>query len=262
MENELAAYQPTEAIINISSSECGESCAFLKDRFNALISDSQKRLFDYESARDSVKRVFSEESDKLSEPEMIMSVGALLRYIKETQKSDVTFVKEINVYSKGQYLDIDINTRRNLELTESMRTKEKRGSLLWVLDRTETAMGARVLRSWILKPLLNPALISRRQAAISDFVRDGMTRSELSALLSGILDLERLTAKAVYGTANAKDLRAIYQSIYRLPEIKAMISKLPSDSIKEIALNGGDISSFVPKNIAEAIQKKVQDGTL
>ncbi len=235
MENELAAYQPTEAIINIPSCECSEISNFLKDRFNTLISDSQKRLFDYESSRDSVKKVFLEESDKLSEPEMIMSVGALLKYITETQKSEVTFVKEINVYSKGQYLDIDINTRRNLELTESMRTKEKRGSLLWVLDKTETAMGARVLRSWILKPLLNPAAISRRQAAVSDFVKEGMIRSELSSLLSGILDLERLTAKAVYGTANAKDLRAVYQSISKLPEIKTLISKLASYSIKEIS---------------------------
>ena len=237
IENEIAAYQPSEAIINVASDACAELTAFLKDRFSALVSDGQKRLFEYDKTRESVRKAFGEEADKLTEPEMIMAVGALLGYITETQKSEVTFVKEINVYSKGQYLDIDINTRRNLELTESMRTKEKRGSLLWVLDKTDTAMGARLLRSWILKPLLNPASISRRQAAVGDFVKNTIARSEISELLSGMLDLERLTARAVYGTANAKDLRAICQSIEKLPEIKALILKLSSDSVKEIAAN-------------------------
>ena len=235
ISNEVAAYQPAETIINLPSSECEEIVSILKDRFSTLITDGQKKLFDYERSRDAVKRVFSEESDKLSEPEMIMAVGALLAYINETQKTEVTFAKEINVYSKGQYLDIDINTRRNLELTEAMRTKEKRGSLLWVLDRTETAMGARLLRSWILKPLINPVAISKRQSAVADFVNNSAIRTEIADLLSDMLDLERLTARVVYGTANAKDLRAICQSIQKLPEIKSTISKLSSDSVKKIA---------------------------
>ena len=234
IENEIAAYAPREAIINIPKEECSELAAFLHDRFSTLISDGAKRMFDYERSRELVRRIFADEADKLSVPELVMAVGALLSYINETQKSDVTFVKELNVYSRGQFLDIDINTRRNLELTESMRTKEKRGSLLWVLDKTETAMGARLLRSFILKPLVNPALISRRQSAVSDFVKNTVVRRELSELLSGMLDLERLTAKAVYGTANAKDLRAICQSVEKLPQIKAEVSKLPGESIKNI----------------------------
>ena len=235
IENEIAAYQPSEAIINIPESECREVSAFLKDRFYTLITDGQKRLFDYDKARERVRTVFIGEADKLAEPEMIMAVGAILAYISETQKSDVAFVKDLNVYSNGQYLDIDINTRRNLELTEAMRTKEKRGSLLWVLDKTKTSMGARLMRSWILKPLLNPIHISKRQSAVADFVKKAVDRRELAELLSGMLDLERLTAKAVYGTANAKDLRAICLSIQKLPEIKSLISEFPSDSLKKIA---------------------------
>ncbi|MBE6644712.1 MAG: DNA mismatch repair protein MutS [Ruminococcaceae bacterium] len=234
LENEIAAYQPREAIINISESECKEFCSFIKEKFSTLINDSAKRLFDYERNRDLVKRVFHEEADKLSEPEMLMAVGALLGYIKETQMTDVAFVKEINVYTKGQYLDIDINTRRNLELVEAMRTKEKRGSLLWVLDKTETAMGKRLLRSWILKPLLNPVAIGKRQAAVSDFVSEASLRDELGELLSGVLDIERLTARAVYGTANARDLMSICQSIQKLPDIKALILNLQSDYVKDI----------------------------
>jgi len=234
MLNEIGAYQPSEAIINLSATDVPELVSFLRERTHTLINDGAKRMFDYERARDVAATVFGEEADKLSEPEMLMSVGALLSYIKETQKNEITFVKEIKVYSKGQYLEIDLNTRRNLELTESMRTKEKRGSLLWVLDKTKTAMGARLLRSWLLKPLLNPAEISQRQAAVSDLITESAVRAELTDMLADMLDLERLTAKAVYGTANAKDLRAIYQSIIKLPEIKSLISRLKSDSIKKI----------------------------
>ena len=159
MENEIAVYQPSESVINISMEECSELTAFLQDKYRTLVNCDAKRLFDYEKSRESVKRVFGQEADKLTEPESIMAVGALIAYINETQKTDVTFAKELNVYTKGQFLEIDMNSRRNLELTEAMRTKEKRGSLLWVLDKTKTAMGARLLRSWILKPLTNPVEI-------------------------------------------------------------------------------------------------------
>ena len=235
IENEISVYQPSEAIINISEEESCELTKFLREKFGTLVTHSQNKLFDYERTREKIKSTFRDELSKLDEPELIMAVGALLFYIKETQKSDVSFVREINVYTKGEYLDIDVNTRRNLELTEAMRTREKRGTLLWVLDKTDTAMGARLLRSIILKPLLNPAIISQRQAAITDFYKSSAVRDEFSTLLSGILDLERLTAKAVYGTANAKDLKAIHQSIQSLPEIKRIISSLESDYIKKIA---------------------------
>jgi len=234
-ENELASYQPREAIINVPVASAARVCEFLKNKFSTLLTDNAKRLFDYDAARERVRRVFGTEADKLNEPELIMAVGALLAYIKETQKTDVAFAKDINVYSRGQYLEIDINTRRNLELTESMRTKEKRGSLLWVLDKTKTAMGARLLRSWILKPLIDPVKISHRQGAVSDLVKSTPVNDEIAELLSATLDIERLTAKAVYGTANAKDLRAIYQSIVNLPEIKSVISKLKSNSMQRIA---------------------------
>ena len=263
VENEIAAYQPSEVITNVPRSECKELCDFMEERFSTLVNDAQKRLFDYDRTRDSVKRIFAVEADKLSEPEMVMAVGALLGYIKETQMTDVAFVKEINVYSKGQYLELDINTRRNLELVESMRLKEKRGSLLWVLDKTKTAMGARLLRSWLLKPLLNPVAISKRQAAVSDFLKSSMKRSELSELLSDMLDLERLTAKAVYGTANAKDLRAICTSIQKLPEIKTLISGFGSDYVKEIYSNLDtldDIAKLLSSAIVDNPPLTVREG--
>lgn len=234
LKSELGAYQPAEVIINLPAAECAETVKFVKDRFSSLIVDNAERIFAYDRARDSIRRLFGEEGDKLNSPETVMALGALLCYIEQTQKTDVPFVKEINVYQRGQYLELDLNTRRNLELVESMRTKEKRGSLLWVLDKTKTAMGARLLRSWLLRPLVDPAPIQHRQAAVGDFVKNRREREELAELMADMLDIERLTAKAVYGTANAKDLRAICQSIRKLPEIKSLISVLPSNSIKNI----------------------------
>ena len=235
--NELTSYQPSEVIVNISENECRPVFDFVKDKLDALVQPGVKRLFDYDKAKEAVKRVFYNEYDKLTSPEMVMAVGSILGYIKETQMSEVAFVKEINVYTKGKYLDIDMNTRRNLELTESMRNKDKRGSLLWVLDKTKTAMGARLLRSWVIKPLINQATIISRQNAVKELVKNRLVAEDIADMLSGVLDIERLTAKAVYGSANAKDLRAIYQSIAVLPDIKRAVSGLKSDFLTEFEKN-------------------------
>lgn len=237
IQSELAIYQPSEAIINRSSEECVSIASFLKERFGTYVTDGVKRLFNYTPCLESVKKIYGDDADRLSSPELIMAVGAAIAYIKETQKTEITFTRELNVYSKGQYLELDINTRRNLELTETMRNKEKRGSLLWVLDKTKTAMGARLLRSWVIKPLLNPAIISNRQAAVADFVKNQSENERMAQILSNTLDIERLTAKAVYGTANAKDLRCICDSIKSLPEIVEIISTLKSGYLSGIAKN-------------------------
>ena len=262
LKNELSAYNPSEAIINVSENECAEIVDFLKDKSHSLVNADMRRLFAYDKCREHVKSVFADEIDRLANPEHIMAVGALLAYIKSTQKSEITFAREINIYSKGQYLELDYNTRRNLELTESMRNKEKKGSLLWVLDKTKTAMGARMLRTWLLKPLLNPVQIGKRQSAVTDLVKNRMLRDELTELLSNTLDLERLTAKAVYGTANARDLRSIFLSIERLPEIKSLITQ-KSDSLKDLAARIDtldDIADLLGKAIVDNPPYTVREG--
>ena len=262
LKNELSAYNPAEAIINVSDVECAEIVEFLKDKSHTLVNTGMRRLFIYDKCRELVKGVFADEIDRLSNPEHVMAVGAMLAYIKETQKSDITFAREINIYSKGQYLELDYNTRRNLELTESMRNKEKKGSLLWVLDKTKTAMGARLLRSWLLKPLLNPVEIGKRQAAVTDLVKNRLLRDDLTELLSNSLDLERLTAKAVYGTANARDLRSIFLSIEKLPEIKALIME-NSDNLKGLASRIDtldDIADLLGKAIVDNPPYTIREG--
>ncbi len=254
LENELGAYMPREVIVNLPKEKCKALVAFLTERCHALVDDDLSAMFTYDKARDSVRDSFSDEADKLGMPEMMMSAGALVAYIRDTQKTSVTFGTEINAYSEGQHLELDINTRRNLELTESMRAKEKRGSLLWVLDKTKTAMGARLLRAWLLKPLLNPVAIINRQGFVSDFVGAHVLRDEIGELLSHTLDLERLTAKVVYGTANAKDLRAIYTSISKLPEIKRLISNSACNKIKALADKIDPL-----EDIAELLAKAIVD---
>ena len=227
-KSEIGAYQPAEAIINKAGDDYSELSAFMKDRFGTIITDNAKRLYEYDKCRDNVNRAFGDDAGKLNTPELIVAVGVVLSYIEETQKISNAHTKEIRVYSKEEYLELDLNTRRNLELVESMRNKEKRGSLLWVLDKTKTSMGARLLRSWILRPLIDPVAIGNRQNAVAEILKNQRAADELAELLSGVLDLERLVARAIYGSANAKDLRAICNSMLVLPEIKAIISSFGS----------------------------------
>ena len=237
LRNEIGAYQPSEIIFNCLGKEISDIVAFATERFSSLITDNAARLYGFQKSKDLCSRHFKSEADKLTEPEMIMAAGALLAYIEETQKTDITFARGINVYERGQYLDLDLNTIRNLELVEAMRVKSKRGSLLWVLDKTKTAMGARLLNSWVLRPLIDPVRISHRQSAVKDLYANRRGRDKLAELFADIKDIERLTAKAVYGTANARDLKAISESIRRLPEIKSLISTFSSGVFKELTKN-------------------------
>ena len=179
------------------------------------------------------------------------------------QKTENTNIKDLKIYTTGQFMEIDVNTRRNLELCETMRTKEKRGSLLWVLDKTKTAPGARLLRQWVEHPLLKSSLILKRQSAVEELYDNFIKRQELENLLSGVLDLERLLTKIVYGTANGKDLRAVCSTISVFPEVKSLISDSKSEELKKIFDNFdtlSDIHNLINKSIKEDAPFSVRDG--
>ena len=261
--NEVASFSPSEVVINVGDAECKDLADFLRERSNTLISTGANRYFEYNKARARTREVFGDEANKLTEAETIMAIGALLDYIAETQRTTVTFVKEINFYTEGEYLGLDINTRRNLELVEAMRTKEKRGTLLWVLNKTKTAMGNRLLYSWIMKPLLNPVLIAKRQSAVDAFYKDAPLTEELAELLSGIFDIERLCARAVYGTANARDLLAIGRSVAALPRLKSLIEASASPTVREIAARLDtleDVADLLERAIADNPPLTVREG--
>ena len=254
LKNELGTYAPSEVITNLSAKALGETAEFITSRVGAMLTDNRYAQFEYATSLVSVKEQFGEalkegaESDKA----LISALGALLSYIAETQKSDISYIKELTVYSDGQYMELDINTRRNLELTETMRSKEKKGSLLWVLDKTKTAAGARLLRSWVEHPLLSTGAITARQNAIEELSSNYILREEIGALLDGVLDLERLITKIVYGTANGKDLRAVSSTISILPELKALLDTCSSAELKHLNSELEDLADIYAR-IHEAI---------
>ncbi len=236
LKNELGTYAPSEVVTNLSAKRLGEVAEFIKSRVGSMLTDNRPTQFEYAASLDAVRTQFGDtlregmENDKA----LISALGGLLSYIADMQKSDISYIKELNVYSDGQYMELDINTRRNLELTETLRSKEKKGSLLWVLDKTKTAAGARLLRQWVEHPLLSTGAITARQNAVEELLGNYILREEIGALLDGVLDLERLITKIVYGTANGKDLRAVSSTIAVLPELKALLASCKSDELTRI----------------------------
>ncbi len=237
LKNEIGVYAPSEIVTNMPARRLGKDMVdFLHDRVGAMLTDNNADRFDYEDASEAVSTQFGEtlgEDNAKNEP-LVRALGGLLSYIEETKKSDISYIKGLHVYFDGQFMEMDINTRRNLELTETMRSKEKKGSLLWALDKTRTAAGARLLRQWVEHPLLSTDGICKRQNAVEELFGNYMLREEIGALLENVLDLERLVTRTVYGTANGRDLRAIAATVSVLPELKALISDCRSDELRDI----------------------------
>jgi len=233
---ELGTYSPREVLLNIPTEKIPALEEFIHDRLKGLLSGGDEDRFDLERAQRVLIRRFGrlpEDAEEGDDP-AIRAVGALMEYIAETQKTDVSYIKALNLYHDGRYMEMDLNTRRNLELCETMRTKEKRGSLLWVLDYTRTSMGARLLRKWVEQPLLNVKAILRRQSAVGELAGDYMLREELGEVLKKVLDLERLMARVIYGTAGARDLVAIANTMQNLPELRSLLENVQCDELKAI----------------------------
>ncbi len=234
--NELGTYVPSEIIFNRNLKELGALVGFIRERFLSSVNADEAYRYDFETALSRVSRQFPEHTfaNGMRDKAIISAIGALLDYIDGTQEVDVSYISSLEVYSDGQYMEIDINTRRNLELIETMRTKEKRGTLLWVLDRTRTAMGARLLRTWIELPLIDVKAVLARQSAVRELYDSFILREELSTLLRDVLDLERLTTKIAYRTANGKDLNAIAKTIGILPSVKSLLADCDSRELLDL----------------------------
>ena len=191
--------------------------------------------------------------------------GAVIEYLYETGKSTDISVNKIDVYSDKQFMRLDMTAIRNLEITETMRSKSKKGSLLWVLDKTRTAMGKRLMRSWMEKPLLNITQINLRQNAVEELCGDTVLRGELSEGLSGVRDVERIITKTVYGTASPKDLLAISATANRFPIIKGLLASVNCKLLKEIYNDIDtleDISALIDSAISENAPLTVRDGNI
>ncbi len=264
LASELCTYGPREVLLPCNFNELYEAGEYIEKRLSAFSVVSHPTKADETRYIEAVKACYG---DKYTPSEknfpITLAIGSLLRYIEETQKIDLSYLSELNIYSDGQYLEIDAATRRNLELCETMRTKEKRGSLLWVLDKTRTSMGARMLRKWVELPLINIDDMERRLDAVEELSDDFMLREEIGISLKGALDLERLMTKIVYGSAGGKDLVAIKQTIAIIPEIKSLIAGVRSAEL--IALNKkldslSDLHSLIEENICDEPPFSVREG--
>ena len=263
--NELGTYTPREIITNIPRAQGEYIESFAKTRINALVDFDKYEIFDYNAAltRAGVQFGKSFIESYSNERPMICAVGAILEYVIKTQKTDISYINKLNVYSDGQYLEMDLNTRRNLELCETMRSKEKRGTLYWVLDKTKTSMGARMLRHFVEHPLLDVNKIMSRQSAVSELASNMMLREEIAEQLKSVLDLERLMTKVVYATANGKDLRAIASTIRVIPEIKELLKEATSKELCSIKANMDsleDVYSLIDDMIVDLPPFSIREG--
>ncbi len=232
--NELSTYNPKEIIISAALKSLPKIAEHIKTRMETSVSESASAFFVPDEAIERTEAQFSPEQTAGKPRSAIIAVGAALKYIADTQKCDISYLKSLNVYESSQFLEMDSSTRRNLELCETMLSKEKRGSLLWVLDKTSTSMGARLLRQMIEHPLTNLTQILNREQAVSELYDNFVLREELRELLSPVLDLERLITKVTYATAGGRDLRAIAQTLSVIPDIRALISNIKSGELKKI----------------------------
>ena len=229
MVNELGRFSPREAVLSAGAAENAAIGAFL-DKLDCMKTAGQDR-FEPEPCRELVYQRFQE----VISPGETLAAGALLSYIIETQKFDLSHIRRLDRFGQGRYMEMDYTTRRNLELTENLRTGEKRGSLLWVLDKTRTPMGGRLLRSWVERPLLDPVAIRRRLSAVAELHADAIVRPELRLALHEIGDIQRLVGKCVYGTANGRDLLALGNYFGQLPRIGSLLAGAKSAMLRDAA---------------------------
>lgn len=256
LKNELGKINPREILIGGDTVRYKELARFIKDKLSAGVELLTDDKFDYEHCRAAVEERFGSETaqelEKGSYAVTMCSVGALVDYLKATQKNGLERLREFVFYSDNQYMGLDFNTRRNLELIETMRNKEKRGSLLWVLDKTKTSMGKRLIRTWIEQPLISCGAIIKRQNAVEELVNNTMLRLDITDALQGILDMERLMTRIVYGTSNARELRSLCSAISKIPHLKETAQPVESNLLKEI-YSGIDVLLDVFEKINSSI---------
>ncbi len=234
--NELGRFSPAEAVLSPGAAAEGALGDLLGEKFRCRAEARPAACFKLEACTRQVERQYGREAaGQVPRPAALLALGGLLGYLYETQRTDLSYIKDLEYYEQGRFMELDLNARRNLELTATLRGKEKRGSLLWVLDRTRTAMGARLLRSWLERPLLSVAAIRRRLGAVEELVRDAVAREELTAVLSGINDMERLIGRVVYGSAGGRDMASLRASLERLPGLRAQLAPLTAPLLRELA---------------------------
>ena len=235
--SELGRFSPSEVIrfgAGVDSEPIEDA---LFRRLSCCVDEGKAELFRLESCEELLERHFGTSLSQLGitgMPAAITAAGALLQTLLTLQKNDLSHIRQLDYYTTGKFMELDMDARRNLELTETMRSKEKKGTLLWVLDKTRTAMGGRMLRSWLEKPLLDPVEITRRHAAVGELVDSVIIRGELEEALRDVSDLERIMTRVVTGTVNCRDLLGLARGFRALPQVKAQLALCEAPLLKKL----------------------------
>ena len=266
VEDELSRFQPSELVVNPQFMISGVDTEAIKNRYNLLITELPKEDFSDGKAEKLLEKHFHASLDGIGlreRPLAKLSAAATLQYVYDTQKGSVSHISNIRYYSVNQYMILDTATQRNLELTETLREKKKKGTLLWVLDRTKTAMGGRLLRRFIEQPLIDIKEINHRLDGVEALSEHFIDREELSEYLGSIYDFERLLGRFCYQSANPRDLLAFKQSLQYLPDIKNCLSAFDADMIKNIARDIDpmqDLYEMIEKALVEDPPVSSRDG--
>lgn len=268
--DEISKYSPAEIVVNTMLYDCKEEIDKIKERFEVYITRLDEKEFtdNYEALSVKYKIVDDEEKNVDDISKYMLSVAAtnaLITYLLDTQKNNLEHINKLIVYSITKYMALDINARRNLEITEKLRDKSKKGTLLWVLDKTATSMGGRLLRRWLNNPLIDVNQINKRLDAVAELKDNIILRGDLTDALKKVYDIERLAGKISYGSANGRDLISLKSSAKQLPEIKKILSQTKSGMLAEIYSELDtldDIYELIDKTIVDDPPISVKEGGL
>ena len=267
--DEIARYTPSELVINSMMADSTEEINQIKERFeNIYITKFNDKFYTNElnnlNLRFNIIDNNGRKIENLSERTLaVSSINALIEYIEETQKTSLDHINKITIYNLSKYMALDINARRNLEITEKMRDKSKKGTLLWVLDKTSTSMGGRCLRRWLNDPLVDVVEINKRLDAVKELKDDIMLRGDIIENLKKVYDIERLAGKMAYGNANARDMVTLKNSLFKLPEVKKSLSNCKSSLLNELYDKLDelqDIYQLIEKAIVDDPPMTIKDG--
>lgn len=267
LQNEIGRYAPSEILLGGPVARDEELARFLRERVSCAVS-----AFDFSSVTaEECARVLPAQFGARNlgllsledKPQLQVALCALLRYLGETQKRGIESLRMLELYSGEEYMNLDMTACRNLELVRTIRAGEKRGSLLWVLDKTKTAMGKRLLRAWLEKPLLSPSRISKRHNAVAELFESAVLLGEVRQALDEVFDLERLVTRIAFGNASPRELKSLEFTARRLPAVRALLENCASRYLQDIF--GGldtldDIAALLSRAISDEPPLTVKDG--
>ena len=266
--DEIARFSPSEIITNTMMFDCTEEMQKIKERFSIYITKFNEKYFnndykDLELKYDFVDNSGRKIEDLKDKNFAVCSINALIEYLNQTQMTSLNHINKISIYNISKYMSLDISARRNLEITEKMRDKSKKGTLLWVLDKTSTSMGGRQLRRWLNDPLIDVNEINKRLNAVKELKEDIILRGDIIDNLKKVYDIERLAGKMAYGNANARDMITLKNSVSKLPYIKKVLENTKSPLLQELYINLDeliDIYELIEKSIVEDPPMTIKDG--